>query len=107
WQAAVGEGAAAAATRFSAVTIPVTIDVGALSGDRSFEFIFEADASVGGSSALMGSYTTSGGAQGLKFEQWDNTGVFGVTAFGVMDYVSSVPSRSNTLVHAVFTSNGA
>lgn len=108
WQAEVGTGTPAAATQFSTISAPVLFDVGALSGDRSFEFIFSANSVAEGSvsSALIGTQSVSGGRQGLKYEQWENTGFFGATAFGVADYTSTVPVQDNTTLHAVFTSNG-
>src|SRR5688572_15153678 len=70
-------GTSPSATRFVTVsgTAPETIDVGPLTGGRTFEFIV--NAGLGGdSSAFMGSRPN--GAQGLKFEQWQNTGVLGM-----------------------------
>jgi len=108
WQTEVGGGTPAVATQFSTISAPVIFDVGALTGDRSFEFIFNANADAEGSvsSALLGTQSVAGGRQGLKFEQWENTGLFGATAFGVADYTSTVPVQNNVDLHAVFTSDG-
>jgi hypothetical protein len=108
WQSEVGAGTPAVATQFTTISAPVLFDVGALTGDRSFEFIFNANSAADGSvsSALIGTQSVAGGRQGLKYEQWENTGFFGATAFGVADYTSTVPVQDNADLHAVFTSNG-
>jgi hypothetical protein len=108
WQAQVGIGAPAAATNFSTISAPQVFNVGTLTGDRSFEFIFNANAAAPGSvsSAFIGTQVVANGRQGLKYEQWQDTGFFGATAFGVADYTSTVPVQNNTDLHAVFTSNG-
>jgi hypothetical protein len=107
WQAAVGTGAAPAVTHYTTVSgaAPITINVGTLTGDRSFEFIY--NAGIGGASqALLGSQDPASGGQGLKVDQWQNTGVYGITDFGVLDYSSDDPYLLNQDVHIVFTSNG-
>ncbi len=109
WQAQVTTGTAAASTYVKDVDgpaasglFPVSWDVGALSGDRSFEFIvFAGDA--GASSALMG----FSGVQGLKFEQWNNTGTLGLTDFGVADHVTAEPSPLHVETHLVYAYDGA
>lgn len=109
WQAAVESGSAPASRYFKDVDgpapsglYPVGWDVGSLTGDRSFEFIvFAGDA--GGSSALMG----VSGVQGLKFEQWMDTGSLGLTDFGVADHTAPVPSPLYAEAHLVFAYDGA
>ena len=108
WQAEVtGVGSAPAATNFSTVVggSPIIFDVGALSGDRSFEFIVNSP-SGGISQALIGTQDAANGRQGLKFDQCCNTGVYGMTNFGVIDYNSSTPTDFGREVHIVFTSDG-
>jgi hypothetical protein len=108
WQNAVsGAGTTPASTLFSTTTgaAPVVFNVGTLSGDRSFEFIVNSGPG-GDSQALMGTQIAANGAQGLKFEQWQNTGMYGVTDFGVTDFVSTIPYDLNRDVHMVFTSDG-
>jgi hypothetical protein len=109
WQAQVALGTPAAATNFSTISAPQVFNVGTLAGDQSFEFIFNANAAAAGSvsSALIGTQVVANGRQGLKYEQWQDTGFFGATAFGVADYTSTVPVQNNTNLHAVFTSDGA
>lgn len=108
WQTEVAAGTSPAATMFNSISAPILFDVGTLSGDRSFEFIFTGNAAADGSvsSALIGTQSVANGRQGLKYEQWNNTGFFGATAFGVADFTSTVPVQDNTPLHAVFTSNG-
>ena len=107
WQAAVGTGTAPAATVFTPTNgaAPAVVNVGTLSGDRSFEFIY--NAGVGGASqALMGSQDPVSGVQGLKADQWNATGFFGMTDFGVADYTSSAAMIRNADTRVVYSSNG-
>lgn len=106
WQAAVGAGSAAAATQFATVTSPITMDVGTLTGDRSFEFIVNAATGVTPSSALMGNFVADNGRQGLKFEQWNMTGFIAMTAFGVEDYFTAVAAPSGLDSQIVFVFDG-
>src|SRR5436190_425185 len=106
WQNAVtGAGAPPTVTRFATISgaAPETGDVGPLTGDRSFEFIVNAGIN-GPSSALMGSRPN--GAQGLKFEQYMDTFVMGLTDFGVVDYNGITPSPVGVDTHIVFASDG-
>jgi hypothetical protein len=108
WQAEVtGAGTAPAATQFTTVAggAPIIFNVGALAGDRSFEFIVNAP-SGGLSQALMGTQDPLNGRQGLKFDQYPNTGVYGMTNFGVIDYNSTIPTDFGREVHIAFTSDG-
>lgn len=101
-----GAGTPPASTHFTTVsgTAPATVDVGSLSGDRTFEFIV--NAGLGGrSSAVLGG--RAAGGQGLKFEQWDDTALMGLTNFGVEDLNSDVPSPANVDTHVAFVSDGS
>ena len=109
WQAQVETGTVAASKYFKDVDgpvisglYPVSWDVGALSGDRTFEFIVFAG-ETGGSSALMG----FSGVQGLKFEQWNDTRSLGLTDFGVADHLSPEPSPFYVETHLVYAYDGA
>jgi hypothetical protein len=108
WQTEVGTGAAPAATLFTTVPggAPILFNVGNLTGDRSFEFIVNSP-SGGISQALIGSQDPSVGRQGLKFDQCCNTGLYGMTNFGVIDYNSTQATDFGRDVHIVFTSDGA
>ncbi len=106
WQSSVN-ASSPAATLFTTVSgaSPQMFNVGTLSGDRSFEFIY--NASPGSpSQALMGSNQAGSGNQGLKLNQWDNTGKYGLTAFGVADYTSTTNSVYSQNAHVVYSSNG-
>jgi hypothetical protein len=108
WQAEVtGAGATPATTLFSTIPggSPILFNVGSLGGDRSFEFIVNS-VSGGISQALMGSQDSAVGRQGLKFDQCCNTGFYGMTNFGVIDYTSGTPTDFGRDVHIVFTSDG-
>ncbi|MBP7950469.1 MAG: hypothetical protein KA004_12510 [Verrucomicrobiales bacterium] len=108
WQSEVALGTSPAATYFSTVSgaSPIRLDVGTLSGDRSFEFIYNST-SGGPSQAFMGSQAASSGQQGLKLDQWNATGFFGLTDFGVADYTSSVSYPQGADTHVVYSSNGS
>lgn len=105
FQTAVNTGTQPVATRFTTVsgTAPELIDVGALDGDRSFEFI--ANAGLAGiSSAFLGNRNANG-AQGLKFDQCCDTGLLGITNFGVVDLNSDDAPPLFEDTHYVFTSD--
>ncbi|RYD33789.1 MAG: hypothetical protein EOP86_12510, partial [Verrucomicrobiaceae bacterium] len=105
WQAAVGAGPVTPAqTLFQTVSgmAPALLNVGELDGPRTFEFItYAGDAAASG--ALMG----RGGVQGLKFEQWNNSGTVGLTGFGVADYDSGIASPFLTVAQVAYVSDGA
>jgi hypothetical protein len=106
YQTQVNVGTPPAATRFTTVsgTAPVTVDTGSLSGDRTFEFIV--NAGLGGmSSAFLGGRAPGG--QGLKFEQWQDSGVLGITNFAVVDLNSDVPSPPNVDTYVAFVWDGS
>lgn len=108
WQNQVTSvGATPAATVFSLTSgsSPILTDVGALSGDRSFEFIVNAGLG-GASSAFLGSRGGVNGNQGLKFEQWQDSGFYGLTVFGVVDLYSAAAATLNADTHVAFTSDG-
>ena len=107
WQNEVGSiGTTPTATNFTLVsgTAPLLLDVGDLTGDRSFEFIVNAD--VGGFSGAFLGNRQANGAQGLKFEQWQDSGLLGITNFGVVDLYSDDASPVNVDTHVVFVSDG-
>jgi hypothetical protein len=102
WRNAVTSGTTPPAnTVFSPISgmAPVLSNLGELSGPRTFEFLVNAG-EAGRSEALMG----RSGLQGLKFDQWDSTGFLGLTAFGVADHVTTVPSPYNTLTQITWVS---
>ena len=84
------------------------IDIGEISAPASYEFIVNCNPDEAAVSQVLmgaiGAWTTS--AYGLKFEQWNNTGEFGVTAFGVADHYYGVPYILGEDVHVVFVASG-
>ena len=107
WQNRVtSEGTAPSATLFTTVNgaTPILTDVGALNGDRTFEFVVNSGPN-GRSQALLGNRGANGN-QGLKFEQWDNTEVYGLTVFGVIDLNSTTTPSFQANTHVVFVSDG-
>ncbi|SHK09025.1 PEP-CTERM protein-sorting domain-containing protein [Rubritalea squalenifaciens DSM 18772] len=106
WQTEVGLGATASSTVFATTSTPVKHDVGTLSGAQSFEFIVNANLG-GASSALLGDRTSgTGNEQALKFEQYNNTGNLGLSAFGVADWNSGVAAPTGVDTHIVFSTDG-
>ncbi|MFC1806541.1 LamG-like jellyroll fold domain-containing protein [Planctomycetota bacterium] len=88
WLAEVGAGTPAEFVDTNIVG-PTTRDIGALSGDKTYEFIVDAS-NAGGSSTLIGVRGAAPNAA-IKFEQWNNTNRYGVTRFGVADYQFPTP----------------
>lgn len=108
WQSRVtGAGTTPAATVFTSTSggSPILTDVGSLSGDRTFEFIV--NAGLGGASSAFLGYNGANGNQGLKFEQWQDTGVYGMTVFGLIDLSSTTSSLLNRNTHVLFVSDGS
>lgn len=106
WQNQVMSGTQPTTTLFTTVsgTAPLLFDVGPLNGDSSFEFIVNAG-DGGPSSAFLGNRNANG-SQGLKFEQWMESGVLGITNFGVVDILSDDPPPLFTDTHVAFVSDG-
>ena len=88
-----------------ALTEPTVVDFGPISGDATYEFAFHA-LKAGASTAIAGN-----DAWGLKLDQWNEQGVFGVTEFGVVDSVfeSDGPGGNASVfgedVHVVFAND--
>ena len=90
------------------ISSPTTRDIGALTGDKTYEFIVNAS-NAGNSSVLIG-IATSGAPvrQAIKFEQWNNTNRYGITRFGVADYTYPSPIITiNEPVHLAFVVDAA
>lgn len=99
---------AASATPFDPsgpFTEPTIVDLGIVEGDASYEFFFNA-VKDGASTAVAGN-----AAWGLKFDQWNEQGVFGLTEFGVIDHIFELEgngtgeSTFEEDVHAVFVND--
>ncbi len=81
-------------------------DIGALSGDITYEFIVnsnpdEEEASM----ALIGRHGHGDTTVALKYEQWNNTGTYGATVFGVADHDYGVATAPGEYTHLVFVSS--
>ena len=108
WQTEVGTGTTASVTEFTTVSTPTTIAVGTTAGTAmSFEFIVNAtDAGV--ATALLGDRDApANNQQSIRFEQYNNTGNYGITEFGGFgDQNSGVAVANGTDVHLLFTTDG-
>jgi len=81
-------------------------DVGAFSGDITYEFVVisnpdETEASM----CLIGRRQFGDTQAGLKFDQWNNTGEYGATLFGVVDLYYGVANNPGEHVHLAFVSS--
>lgn len=81
-------------------------DIGALSGEISYEFIVRSNpAEAEASMALIGRRNFGDTSVGLKFEQWPDSGTYGATVFGVADYDFEVATAPGDDTHLVFISS--
>ncbi len=87
------------------LTEPTVVDFGDLPGDATYEFFFNA-VKAGASTAVAGN-----DSWGLKLDQWNEQGVFGITEFGVIDSIFEPVSEGSTAsvfdsdVHVVFVND--
>ena len=88
-----------------ALSEPTIVDFGDIFGNVSLEFSFHA-IQAGASTAIAGN-----DSWGLKLDQWNQQGVFGITEFGVVDSVfepdgpGSTASIFDERVHVVFVND--
>jgi concanavalin A-like lectin/glucanase superfamily protein len=103
WEAA----ATAAAPSFLATNVEDGIyDIGALSGDITYEFLVRSNPDEEQASmALIGRRNFGDTEVGLKYEQWNNTGTYGATVFGVADYDYGVATNPGVITHLAFVSS--
>ncbi|MDT8302666.1 MAG: LamG-like jellyroll fold domain-containing protein, partial [Sedimentisphaerales bacterium] len=105
WEAA----AAAASPGFIATNVADSlVDIGQYGGEQTYEFIVrgnpdEQEASM----ALIGRRQFGDTEAGLKYEQWNNTGTYGATLFGVVDLDFGVANNPGADTHLVFVSSEA
>ncbi|MEM7394822.1 MAG: LamG-like jellyroll fold domain-containing protein, partial [Verrucomicrobiota bacterium] len=96
------EAPIAVAESGEAIDTPTVVDMGEVTGDSSFEFFFNA-VKAGPSTAIAGN-----AGLGLKLDQWNEQGVFGVTEFGVADHIfDGVESVFERDVHVVYVNDTA
>jgi len=107
WLSAVGAGTSALYTN-SLLPGPIVVDIGSPNGASSvsYEFIVYGT-NAGISSGLMGNLGSGvGSSAGLKFEQYLDTQLYGITEFGVIDYTfTGGTNTENTDMHLVFVAN--
>ena len=103
WQAVV----AAAEPNFVATHVETGIyDIGALGGEITYEFVVRANPDeMEVSMGLIGRIGYGDTTAALKYEQYDNTGNYGATHFGVMDYDFGVANAPGEYTHLVYVSS--
>src|SRR5271155_3301858 len=77
WVAAVNAGSPYTYLATQISPLPTTGNIGALSGDVTYEFIVNGQIGPSSSGALM-----ADGTQAIKFDQYPNTGLYGATQYG-------------------------
>jgi len=93
-------------TYFATDVVDGVYDIGELSGDITYEFIVKSNPlEEQASMALIGRRNFGDTQVGLKYEQWNNTGTYGATVFGVADYDYGVPTNPGIPTHLVFVSS--
>ncbi|GAA5497581.1 hypothetical protein Rhal01_03777 [Rubritalea halochordaticola] len=105
WEEQVNAGTSFTVKRTEALAGYATdaVDLSALSGSSTYEFIVEAE-----DLGQQVVHLLDDGAYGYRFEQWNNSGVMGVTRYGVADYQlnavsgQSVASPYGAVHHVVF-----
>ncbi len=81
-------------------------DIGEYTGDQTYEFIVVADpCETEASMALIGRRGFGDTTAGLKYEQWNNTGTYGATIFGVVDLDFAVATAPGEYTHLAFVSD--
>lgn len=95
-------------------TSPTTRNIGlyddSTGGGITYEFTYTAPDLNQVSVALLGTSVNSGNPDfdtaALKLEQFNNSGKYGVTKFGEVDFVSTVDQIADERTHVVFVSDG-
>ncbi len=107
WEAA----AAADSPGFVATNVPLGVyDIGTYGGEQTYEFIVNCNPDEESVSlALIGRYFDDGSSNraAIKYEQWNNTGTYGATIFGVIDLDFGVAINRGVDTHLVFVSSEA
>jgi hypothetical protein len=99
--------AAAASAGFLETNVEDALyDIGELSGDITYEFVVRSNpAEEEASMALIGRRQFGDTEAGLKYEQWNNTGTYGATLFGVVDLDFGIANNPGVDTHLVFVSS--
>ncbi|NLZ05982.1 MAG: hypothetical protein GXY19_12485 [Phycisphaerae bacterium] len=83
-------------------------DIGAFGGEMTYEFIVKSNPlETQASMCLIGRRNFGDTTVGLKYEQWNNTGTYGATVFGVLDYDYGVATNPGVPTHLVFVASEA
>jgi hypothetical protein len=105
WEAA----AAADSPGYLATSVPMGVyDIGTYSGDQTYEFVVNSNPDEEAvSMALIGRHGHGDTTMALKFDQWNNTGEYGATIFGVVDLFFGVANNPGVDVHLAFVASEA
>jgi hypothetical protein len=83
-------------------------DIGTFGGEMTYEFIVQSNPDeTEASMALIGRRQFGDTQVGIKYEQWNNTGTYGATVFGVVDLDFGIPTAPGEHTHLVFVSSEA
>jgi len=101
------DAATAAAPGFLATNVEDGVyDIGTYGGEMTYEFIVQSNPDEEEASmALIGRRNFGDPQAGLKYEQWNNTGTYGATIFGVADYDYGVATDPGVITHLVFVAS--
>jgi hypothetical protein len=81
-------------------------DIGQFSGDMTYEFVVISNPDEQEASMALIARREFGDTQvGLKYEQWNNTGTYGATVFGVVDLDFGVANDPGQYTHLAFVSS--
>ena len=81
-------------------------DIGEFGGEMTYEFIVRSNPDEEQASmCLIGRRDFGDPQSGLKYEQWNNTGTYGATVFGVADYDYGVATAPGLVTHLVFVAS--
>ncbi|MHC4354957.1 MAG: LamG-like jellyroll fold domain-containing protein, partial [Planctomycetota bacterium] len=103
-----GAATAAGASYLDTFVRDGVYDIGTFGGEQTYEFIVLADPDeTEASMALIGRRDFGDTQVGVKYEQWNNTGTYGATVFGVADHDYGVATNPGVVTHLVFVSSEA
>jgi hypothetical protein len=81
-------------------------DIGVFGGEMTYEFLVRSNPDeTQASMCLIGRRDFGDTQSGLKYEQWNNTGTYGATLFGVADYDFGVANTPGLFTHLVFVAS--
>jgi len=81
-------------------------DIGTPGGEITYEFVVQSNPDeTQASMCLIGKRNFGDTRAGLKYEQWNNTGTYGATLFGVVDLDFGVANNPGVVTHLVFISS--